>query len=141
MNILSRKAQKQMGSLVSRCALLFTAVSCTTIPKDQHKYYVFPPEGAFIEKLKGETGIGFVRAKVNFSMLNQDADETLLCKNYFNKGALDLLKDAKKAGGTRVDDISSVVFYLDGKSAFFKTPECTFDTDGGQILLQGRVLK
>lgn len=122
---------------------------CATMPKEAHELVVFPKDRVFIEKItdrlkdskESYKPLGTVRTKVNFPVNGEDVEEAVLCKNYYNKGARNLLEEAQKVGADKVDDVASVVFYLDGKSALFKTPECTFDDEGGQILMQGRALK
>jgi uncharacterized protein YbjQ (UPF0145 family) len=73
--------------------------------------------------------------------MEQDTYSEGLCRNYYNKAAYLLLKEAKKVGADAVIQVRSVVFMLDGKMSEFSTPECSDDGAEGEILLRGIAIK
>lgn len=86
--------------------------------------------------------IGPVRVRVNFSSLSPDREEQELCRNFYNKGARDLLKRAKREfRADAVMEVRSVVYYMDGKSKRYPTPECADDGNEGQILMEGKAIR
>jgi hypothetical protein len=86
--------------------------------------------------------LGQVKSKVNYpSMQLEEKKSRGLCQNYFNKGANNLLRYAKKAGADTVANIRSVVFYFDGKSEEFRRAECADDGVEGQVLMIGDAIK
>ncbi len=81
--------------------------------------------------------LGMVRSKVDFSNLDPNRSEELLCANYFNKSVQQLLEQAKKQGGDAVMHVRSVVFLMDGNVETYAQPECSDDGAEGQVLTQG----
>lgn len=137
----SVKSQKTV-----RIALLLPGVlalvSCATLPTPKVSRHSWPKGEAFIGDVKRPyQALGLAKTKVNYNTLDPEVDEHALCRNYFNKAAIDLVKRAKKAGGDAVIDIQSVVFLEDGRMERYKTPECSDDGAEGQVLAQGIVVK
>ncbi len=114
---------------------------CASVPTPKFTRHRFPKEAYVGDVKRPYTSLGIVRSKVNFGTLDPNHEEEALCLNYYNGAAEELLKFARQKGGDAVIDIQSVVFYEDGSSAMFKTPECSDDGDEGQILLQGIAVK
>jgi hypothetical protein len=100
--------------------------------------YTFPSD-AYIGNVKGRkyTVLGTVRSRVDYTTLDPNHEESELCKNYYNKAVRELLKNAKAQGADAVIDVKSVVFYQNGESKTYPTPECSDDGQSGQILAQG----
>ena len=122
-------------------ACAFQVLGCASLPEQKVKRYSFPKE-AFVDVPKRAfRKIGLVRTKVNFNTLNQDWEESSLCRNYFNKAALDLVKRAKERGADAVVEIRSIVFLVDGKSEAYSQAECSDDGGEGQVLAQGIAVK
>jgi len=108
------------------------------MPLPSMKKFEFPRNLAFIDKPdRPYKTLGIVKSKVTWPSLDPIHEEKDLCRNYFNKGVTDLIKHSKQNGGEGVADIKSVVFLMDGKTEYYKTPECSDDGEEGQVLLQG----
>ena len=121
--------------------LAIVMTSCSTLPVPKMVRYQFP-EKAYIgipDKLYDV--LGLVRTKVNFLSLDPTHDDAALCKNYFNKAVIDLIKRSKEKKADAVIDIKSVVFLMDGRVETYPTPECSDDGQEGQILAQGLAVK
>lgn len=119
--------------------------SCSSLPEPKFTRYEFPAKSVFIDDVtpprKYET-LGLVRTRVNYNTLNPDREEADLCRNAYNKAARDLLRIARRdAKGDAVIEVRSVVFFLDGTTKLYKTPECSDDGGEGQILLQGIAIR
>lgn len=119
-------------------------LGCATLPETQHQTYKFPEQKVFVEKPSGENEarkfktLGWVRSKAVFSTLNSSRDHAPdLCKNYYNKAAQDLWREAKKVKADAVIQVRSVVLLMDGKVEEHKTPECSDDGAEGEVLLKG----
>ena len=129
--------------------LFFLISSCASLPDEtvRHERFSFPDSQAFIELPTGIHGkrtyktLGWVRAKAEWSTLDQDVYSEGLCRNYFNKAVRSLLKEAKKVGADAVIQVRSVVFGLDGKIGEFPTPECSDDGNRGEVLVRGIAIK
>ena len=124
--------------LLGGFAVLLTA--CSTLPTPQVTKYEFPKADVYVDQkpTRKFNLLGSVRTKVNFNSMNPEREEKDLCQNYYNKAVADLLKRAKReARADAVVEIRSVVFFLDGTSKLYSTPECSDDGGEGQILLQG----
>lgn len=118
--------------------------SCATIPDPKYTPYSFPEGDVFVDTkpTRPFKVLGPVRVRVNYDSLNPDRNEQSLCRNAFNKGAKDLLKRAHRdLKGEAVIEVHSVVYYIDGKSEKFKTPECSDDGGEGQILMEGKAIR
>jgi hypothetical protein len=99
--------------------------------------YKFPAEVFVDEPKRPYTPIGTVRAKENFMSLTSDLETEAVCKNFYRKAMIDLLKYARAKGADAVINAKSVVFLEDGRVEMYKTPECSDDGGEGQILAQG----
>lgn len=104
----------------------------------------FPETGVYLEEPTGKDAdrpykiLGWVKAKETWPTLEQDlSNNQLLCKNYFNKAARSLLKEANKVHGDAVVKMRSVVILLDGKLEEHVTPECSDDGAQGELLVKG----
>jgi hypothetical protein len=125
------------------CALV-TWIGCSTLPTPHVTKYSFPKEDVYVEeKPKRKFNVlGSVRARVNYNSMNPEREEKDLCQNYYNKAVADLLKRAKKeAKADAVAEVRSVVFFLDGTSKTYVTPECSDDGGEGQVLVQGLAIQ
>jgi hypothetical protein len=115
---------------------------CNSLPTIHHEKYSFPKGQAFIGDVKRPYEVlGRVRSKHDFPTLDQDHEESDLCKNYYNKAVADLIKFAHDKGGEAVIDVKSVVFLENGKQELYTAPECSDDGMEGQILTQGIAVK
>ena len=131
------------------CALLigFVTGCATSLPAEHHAIYKFPAKSVFVEEPIGEDLgrpyeiMGWVRARAHFPTMEQDPNSEALCKNYYNKGVGDLLKEAKKVKAEAVIKVRSVVMMLDGKTEEHVTAECADDGAEGEILLRGIAIK
>jgi len=125
--------------------LLVTALfACSSLPDPKYKKYAFPEKDVFVEAkpTRRYQAVGSVRVRVNFNSLNPEREDQDLCRNYFNKGAGDLLKRAKRdRKGDAVMDVRSVVYYMDGKTKKFPKPECADDGGEGQVLMEGMAIR
>jgi hypothetical protein len=115
--------------------------ACSSVPEPKVTWYKFPKRAYLGVPDRPFSKLGQVRTRIAYSTLNFDVDENLLCKNYFNKAAVDLVKRAKEVGADAVIDVRSVVFQMDGKTQTFDSPECVDDGAEGQILAQGVAIK
>lgn len=119
-------------------------VSCATLPEEKIDIVQPPKSGIYLDLPPQATGeyveLGDVKTKINFKMSQMYEDE-FLCQNAYHRGLKDLLHRAEAKGGNAIMNIRSVVFYLDGKNESFKTPECSFETEEGQILMQAKVIR
>jgi hypothetical protein len=122
--------------------LLFTLSSCASLPDTHFEKHAFPKE-AFVGDVKDRPykALGLVKTRVDYQTLDANHEENDLCRNYYNKGARDLVKIAREKGADAVIDLKSVVFFEDGKSMTYPEPECSDDGQDGQILLQGIAVK
>ncbi len=123
---------------------IVAAVGCATLPESKFKSYAFPEQDVHVDEKPARRFkvLGPVRVKVNFDSLNTEREELDLCRNYYNKGAGQLLVRAKRdLKGDAVIDVRSVVYYMDGKQKRFSTPECADDGAEGQILLEGKAIR
>jgi hypothetical protein len=124
---------------VSACA--------TSLPKERHDVHRFPEKLVFVEEPTGEFKnkpyevLGWVRSQAQYPTLEQDPNNGRLCRNYYNKAAADLLKEAKKANAEAVIKVRSVVLLMDGKVEEHVTPECSDDGAEGEILLRGIAIR
>ncbi len=115
--------------------------------KVKHPKFSFPEALVFRELPTGELQdrpyevMGWVRSKAVWPTLDQEAYSEGLCRNYFNKAAKNLLKEAKKVGADAVIQVRSVVFMLDGKVGEFPDPECSDDGAEGEVLVRGVAIK
>ena len=73
--------------------------------------------------------------------MEQNPNDTRLCKNYYNKAARALLKEAKKVGADAVIKVRSIVMTMDTKVQEFPTPECSDDGAEAEILLRGIAIR
>lgn len=118
------------------------ASACATLPEPKVPRFAFPKGAAYVGDVKRPyKKLGLVKTKVNFNSLDATHEEDSLCRNFYNKGAADLVKRAKKHGGDAVIDLRSVVFYEGGAAETFQTPECSDEGAEGQILMQGIAVK
>ncbi len=103
----------------------------------------FPKSLVFVEEPTGEfkgrpyERLGEVRSKALYPTMEQDPNSERLCRNYYNKAAKDLLKEALKEDAEAVIKVRSVVFLMDGTIEEHVTPECSDDGAEGEILLRG----
>jgi hypothetical protein len=117
------------------------------LPSEHHDHFEFPESRVYVEEPTGKAAgipyrvLGWVRSKANYATLEQDVNNQTLCRNYYNKAAKSLLKEAKKANADAVIKVRSVVFMIDGKSEVYPTPECSDDGAEGEILLRGIAIK
>ncbi len=117
------------------------ASACSTIPQPKLDRYSFPKEAYIQDPKRPYEVLGVVRAKANFNSLTPDYDETVLCKNFYNKAVRDLVKYGKQRGADAVVDVKSVVFLLDGHAELYPQAECADDGEEGQVLVQGIAVK
>lgn len=123
---------------------LLSGVGCSSLPEPKFTSYSFPEGSAFVDEkpTRRYKVLGPVRVRVNFSSLNAEREETELCRNFYNKGANDLFKRAQRERkADAVIDVRSVVYYMDGKSKKFSSPECADDGAEGQILMEGKAIR
>ena len=120
----------------------------SSLPKERHDTYRFPESSVYVEEPIGENQgrpfevLGWVRSKAYYPTMEQDNDNPVLCRNYYNKAARDLLAVAKKdAKADAVIKVRSVIFMLDGKFEEHPTPECTDDGAEGEVLLKGIAIR
>lgn len=131
-------------------ALSLGAFACATggLPEEKHAVYAFPEKSVFVEEPIGKDQgrpykvLGWVRSKAEYpTMEQQNANDNRLCRNYYNKAARDLLKEAKKVNADAVIKVRSVVLTMDGRTEEHVTPECSDDGADGEILLRGIAIK
>lgn len=122
---------------------------CATVPKTKHEIYTLPSKYFYVNLPTGEDekrpyqAMGWVRSKATYITMDVERplQDEALCKNYYNKAARDLVREAKKAGADAVVNVRSIVFLLDGKVEEHPTPECSDDGGQGEILLKGIAIK
>ena len=137
---------KNAHLLLLVCFLWLTGCA-TSLPEERHRTFHFPEKLVYVEEPTGEFQgrpyevLGWVRARAHFPTLEQDPNSLKICRNYYNKAALDLLHEAKKPGGDAVIKVRSVVMLLDGKTEEHATPECSDDGAEGEILVKGIAIK
>lgn len=131
-------------SRVAAAIAVLAGFACSTLPEPKYKKYSFPEASVYVDEkpTRRFKVIGPVRVRVNFSSLISDREELELCQNFYNKGAGDLLKRAKREmRADAVIEVRSVVYYMDGKSKRYPTPECADDGNEGQILMEGKAIR
>lgn len=122
--------------------MMLLMTSCTTLPTPKQNRHTFPKNSVYIGNIdRPYQTLGWVRTKVEYPSLDPNLEEDDLCRNYFNKAAIDLLQRARDHGGDAVIDMKSVVFLEDGRQEFYSTPECSDDGQEGQILAQGIAIR
>ena len=127
--------------------LLSSCASGGGLPEEKHGTFTYPETSVYSEEPTGKDQgrsykvLGWVRAKAEYPTLEQTQNDPRLCRNYFNKAARSLLKEAKKAGGDAVIKVRSVVLLMDGKMQEYPTPECADDGEQAEILLRGIAVK
>ena len=103
--------------------------------------YTWPTTAYIGEPDRPYEKLGLVRTKVEYPSLDPTREESALCKNYFNKGAIDLVKRARKVGADAVIDVRSAVFLFDGRAETYPSAQCSDDGQEGQVLMQGIAVK
>jgi hypothetical protein len=128
--------------------LILLAAGCaTSLPAERHSPHAFPQADVYVEQPLGPhlnqpvKPLGWVRTRVRFPTLEQDVNNAALCRNYYNKAAGQLLKEARKVGADAVIQVRSVVLLFSGQMQEFPTPECSDDGAEGEILLKGIAVK
>jgi len=135
------------AATASGIAVLFLifggAAGCSTLPTPEVKKYAFPRQDVLLgEPARPYEVLGIVRTSAHWpSLLLPGANDEYLCRNYYNKAAVDLLKRAREAGAEAVIQVRSVVFYMTGKRETYTTPECSDDGENGEILLEGVAIR
>jgi len=131
-----------LGTFSTIILLALGLSGCSSLPTIKVTKHKFPKGFVFIgEPKRPYEAKGWVKTKVTWNSLNPDYEESDLCKNYWNKAAMDLVKRAKENGADAVIDMRSVVFLIDGKQQTYPTPECTDDGAEGELLAQGIAVK
>ena len=126
-------------ALISGCA--------SDLPEEHHDHYDFPSAGVYIDLPTGKDAdrpyeaLGWVRGKAHYPTMEQESNNPNLCKNYYNKAAGVLLKEAKKAKADAVIQVRSIVMLMDTSIQEYKTPECSDDGAEGEILLKGIAIR
>jgi hypothetical protein len=123
----------------SYLALALFSVACSTgIPDPHYERHEFPAD-AYVGDVKDRPydSLGIVRGRAEYVTLDPGHEEGDLCRNYYNKAVRDLVKAAREKKADAVIQVKSVVFYDDGRSTTYSTPECSDDGEGGQVLVQG----
>jgi len=122
----------------------FGGCASTELPEEHHDHFVFPEYRVYIEEPTGKAlkapykVLGWVRSKESFPTMEQAVvNSESLCKNYYNKAARQLLKEAEKVKADAVIKVRSIVFMMDGTTTEYPTPECSDDGAEGEILLRG----
>jgi hypothetical protein len=139
------KNNQKVFSIVA--CLVLAGCASAQLPSEHHEHYSFPESRVYIEEPTGKAAnvpykvLGWVRSKANYPTMEQEVNNQTLCRNYYNKAAKSLLKEAKKANADAVIKVRSVVFLIDGKSEVYPTPECSDDGAEGEILLRGIAIK
>jgi hypothetical protein len=141
-----RHRQKSIARILRLSATVaaLAGVGCATLPEPKYNRYSFPEDSVYVDGKPAHRFkvVGIVRVRVNYSSLNPEHEELELCRNYYNKAAKDLLKRAhREMKADAVVDVRSVVYFMDGKSKRYKTPECADDGNEGQILLEGKAAR
>ncbi|MDR3605804.1 MAG: hypothetical protein P4M08_00310 [Oligoflexia bacterium] len=106
------------------------------------KKFSFPGDTAFVQvPARPCKVLGQVKTKVTYQSVDFEHEDDQLCRNYYNKAVIDLVDRAKAVGADAVINIRSVVFYEDGTSETFKTPECSDDGEEGEVLAVATAVK
>ncbi len=128
--------------------LAFCLMGCATeLPAEKHSVFSYPDDLVYTELPTGKFKdrpyevLGWVRSKAHFPTLEQDVGNQVLCKNYFNKAAAGLLKEAAKAQGDAVIQVRSIVIFMDGSVHEYPTPECSDDGAEGEVLVKGVAIR
>ena len=146
LNFLSFK-EKVSALFIAACVMQFLGCASTEPPKEHHSHFEFPESRVYVEEPTGKMEgrpykiLGWVKAKSSFPTLEQTVQNQGLCKNYYNKSAGSLLKEAEKVKADAVIKVRSVVFLIDGKTEEHTTAECSDDGAEGEILLRGIAIK
>jgi hypothetical protein len=117
------------------------------MPEEHHEHHQFPASRVYIEDPTGRAEgwpykvMGWVRSKASFPTMEQAVNDPNLCRNYYNKAAKLLLKEAEKVKADAVIKVRSIVFMIDGKAEEHPTPECSDDGAEGEVLLRGIAIK
>lgn len=129
-------------------SLAAMAAGCaTSLPAERHEPHVFPQSDVYVDQPTGDRQgqplkpLGWVRTRVRFPTLEQEPHNPALCRNYYNKAAAQLLKEARKVGADAVIQVRSVVLLFSGQTQEFPTAECSDDGAEGEILLKGIAVK
>ncbi len=128
-------------------SLLILTACATTLPEERHSKFVFPKEKIFVELPTGTDAtrkyevLGWVKTRATFPTMEQEQNSLSLCRNYYNKAARSLVKEAEKVKADAVIKVRSVVLFMDGKYQEFTTPECSDDGAEGEILLKGIAIR
>ena len=128
-------------------SLILTGCASAQLPTEHHEHYSFPETRVYVEEPTGKAVgvpykiLGWVRSKAEYPTMEQEVNNQTLCRNYYNKAAKLLLKEAQKADADAVIKVRSVVFMIDGKTEEYPTPECSDDGAQGEILLRGIAIK
>lgn len=139
--------KKILFRFFSSAVFLVFAACATSLPKERHDVHRFPEKLVFVEEPTGEFKnkpyevLGWVRSQAQYPTMEQDPNNGRLCRNYYNKAAAELLKEAKKAKAEAVIKVRSVVLLMDGKVEEHVTPECSDDGAEGEILLRGIAIR
>src|SRR4051812_3241357 len=89
--------------------------ACTSLPKPRYTAYRFPQEAFVGEVRRAHQVIGRVRSKFEYNSLDPSHEDPQLCRNFYNRAVVDLLRRAKERGADAIIDVRSVVFMEDGK--------------------------
>jgi len=123
--------------------LVFTGCA-TSLPEEHHSKYRFPSERVYVNLPTGQDAnrpyevLGWVKSRAEFPTFEQATQNNpALCRNYYNKAARELLRQADGVGADAVIQVRSVVMLLNGKFETYSTPECADDGQSGEILLRG----
>jgi hypothetical protein len=139
---MNRKVFSARGARLGCLGLFVLTGACSTLPTHDFRKASFPKKSVFLEEpLRPYVKLGLVRTRIDYPSLDIDHEERALCRNAFNQGARDLLKQARKNGGNAVIGLRSVVFYETGRFTLHAQPECADDGEGGQILMQGIAIR
>jgi len=127
--------------------LVFTGCA-TSLPEEHHSKYRFPSDRVYVNLPTGADAnrhyevLGWVKSRAEFATFEQDIQNNpALCRNYYNKAARELLKQADGVGADAVIQVRSVVMLLNGKFETYPTPECADDGQSGEILLRGIAIR
>ncbi len=126
---------------------LVTACATSQLPEERHSVHSFPESRVYVEEPTGRAEkvpyktLGWVKSRATFPTMEQEPNNPMLCRNYYNKAAALLLKEAQKAGADAVMKVRSIVILFDGRIEEHVTPECSDDGAEGEILLRGIAIK
>lgn len=138
------KLRSPAGVLIVSSVL---AACASSLPKERHSVYTFPEREVYVEQPTGKRfgqafkPLGWVKTKVRWPTMEQVPNDQSLCRNYYNKGASQLLDEAEKVGAEAVIQVRSVVLLLNGQLQEHPTPECSDDGAEGEILMKGIAIK